>query len=104
MSQTLSPKRARRGACSPVAQSTGIARRSGHGTARLPDGRTTVSILNGARDLMEVALPFTAPVNGCKESFEEFASKAISARVALLQAEHKFPLPPGLELSFPFTK
>lgn len=91
----------RRSAC---ARRKGTARRSGHGTARLPDGRTTTSLLNGARDLMEVALPFTAPPNGCKETIEEFGSIAIAERVARLQAVHKFPLPAGLSLVFPFIK
>ena len=98
------PHKSRRAECAPSLSRSGTARRRVHGTARLPDGRTTTSIFNGARDLMVVAAPFTAPAGGCKESFEMFASIAIADRVKKLQAEFNFPLPPGLSLVFPFTK
>ena len=55
---------------------------------------------------MEVALPFTNGKFGGRgtESKEEFASLAVAERVARLQIQHGFTLPPGLALEFPFTK
>ncbi len=75
-----------------------------NGQARRPDGRTTCSLLIGAADLMELALPFTATPGKVRESREEFASIAIAERVLRLKDEFGFPLPPGMSPVFPFTK